>query len=194
MYAVPDSIHQQPPSIRSTHLIVEEPNEDERLELLFERQANDVPTSYDLYLCGEPGFSPPPFLSAILFRSLDGLSQGHIQAFQCSFVQDGKQGHNTEWLANHKFPMSRGTSAEIVCLGKTGRRVIWLERKWDTDEFRLMKTTLDPGQPLARVDMLLAKHLALPFRPQACSSLGFDEGSGRVCLGLHTGELYILEL
>lgn len=89
------------------------------------------------------------------------------------------------------FPGNRGTSAPVVCVGLTGRRVCWLERHWERDEIRLMKLSCTSSGPVAGV--LVPSHPALPFTPAACHSLTFDEVTGRLCVGLETGELYILD-
>ena len=89
------------------------------------------------------------------------------------------------------FPIPAKTSVDKVCLGKTGRRAVWLQRHWDTDEFDVMKSTFSTS---SKVGGLFPKHLAFPFGPlHTCESLAFDEASGRVAMSLLTGQLYILE-
>ena len=85
------------------------------------------------------------------------------------------------------FATPANTSVDVLCLGQTGRRAVWLERSWDTDEFRLMK--MGPGG----IAELLAPNRTPPIAPHARHALAFDEAAGRVCLGLHTGELYVLD-
>lgn len=99
----------------------------------------------------------------------------------------------------HQFHVADEASADFICLGQTGRRAVWLEHRWrygwEAEEFFLMKGGFSPDpdkEPI--VAPLLPSHLALPFELHTCQSLAFDEASGLVCLGLHTGELYILEL
>ncbi|KAF8896375.1 hypothetical protein BD779DRAFT_1495567 [Infundibulicybe gibba] len=59
---------------------------------------------------------------------------------------------------------------------------------------RLMKATFSSTGASPMVGELLPRHFPLPFEPQACQSLSFDEATGRVCIGLHTGEIYLLDL
>ncbi|KAJ7227166.1 hypothetical protein GGX14DRAFT_418416 [Mycena pura] len=94
----------------------------------------------------------------------------------------------------HRFSTHTSASAEIVCLGETGSRAVWLERRWTSDEYTLMKGTFSPnrGNPVV-VEPLLARHLALPFELRMCQALAFEESTGRVCVAVHSGELYILE-
>jgi hypothetical protein len=89
------------------------------------------------------------------------------------------------------FPVPAKTSVDKVCVGKTGRRAVWLQRHWDTDEFDVMKSTFSTSP---KVGYLFPKHLAFPFGPlHACESLAFDEAAGRVAMSLLTGQLYILD-
>ncbi|GLB40452.1 hypothetical protein LshimejAT787_0803230 [Lyophyllum shimeji] len=95
-------------------------------------------------------------------------------------------------MMTQAFRTRAKTSANVVCLGTTGRRAIWLQRRWDTDEFELMRGTFSRTEA-PKVQPLLPKHVALPFETQSCLSLAFDEALGRVYVGLTTGGLYILE-
>ncbi|KAL1738677.1 hypothetical protein HDZ31DRAFT_78171, partial [Schizophyllum fasciatum] len=81
------------------------------------------------------------------------------------------------------FRMDPLVGLDAVCLGRSGRRAVWLERNWETDVFALVKA--DFGAPAAGekrqpvVAPLLPPHLALPFEAHACQSLAFDEARGR---------------
>lgn len=99
------------------------------------------------------------------------------------------------YLTTHRFSTPASVGIDIICIGDTGIRAVWLQRHWDTDKYTLMKGTFspDPEEPPI-VANLLPPHLALPFETYTCQSLAFDESTSRVCLGLHTGDLYILEL
>jgi hypothetical protein len=92
----------------------------------------------------------------------------------------------------HQFKTAVGTRPEIVCIGKTGFRAIWLDRAWETDEYKLWKATFPPGEA-ALVSPLLPPHHPLPFEPHMIASLSFEEATGRTCVGLRTGAVYILE-
>ncbi|KAL0580947.1 hypothetical protein V5O48_001039 [Marasmius crinis-equi] len=96
---------------------------------------------------------------------------------------------NQDPVSAHKLPSSDAT-IDIICMGHTGRRAVWLERRWDTDAFVLMKGSFDRA-PL--VAPLVPPHMALPFEFHACQSLAFDEATGRVCVALHTGDIYLLD-
>ncbi|TFK72888.1 hypothetical protein BDN72DRAFT_894340 [Pluteus cervinus] len=160
---------------------------------LLQHQQCHIPFDFDFHLAAEPLSMPPSHLSTILFHSFSRQRQNGAYAFHFPLEQTVTCLADETDIAIHQFSTSPSASAEIVCMGKTGRRAIWLERRWDTDEFRLMKATFDSSRS-GKVDVLLPRHLALPFEPQACNSLEFDEATGRVYLGLHTGELYVLDL
>ncbi|KAK7033115.1 F-box domain-containing protein [Favolaschia claudopus] len=98
------------------------------------------------------------------------------------------------------FRTETAASAEIVCLGDTGQRAVWLERRWSTDEYTLMKAAFSPvdldsgskTEPVI-VQQLFARHLALPFAFHTCCCLAFEEASCTVALAVHTGEVYIVQ-
>ncbi|KAF9452875.1 hypothetical protein P691DRAFT_150705 [Macrolepiota fuliginosa MF-IS2] len=94
------------------------------------------------------------------------------------------------------FSLKSDSHVENLALGRTGCRIVWLERSWETDEYRLLKATL-PGPRLRNKVLacnLIPPHIALPFELHKCSAIWFEEATGRICFGLHTGEVYILEL
>jgi len=70
---------------------------------------------------------------------------------------------------------------------------VWLEHDWELQRFRLMKLSAPVGHGKPTVGVLLPPDPELPFSPRECQSLAFDEVTGRVCLGLYTGDLYILD-
>lgn len=95
-----------------------------------------------------------------------------------------------------KYPITTSPHSlpEEMCIGTSGYRVVWVERSWETDEFKFMKLTL-PCSPEERpvVGPLFPPHTALPFRVQSCQSLAFDDAAGRLCVGLHSGEIYLFD-
>ncbi|KAJ3734326.1 hypothetical protein DFJ43DRAFT_1152521 [Lentinula guzmanii] len=109
-------------------------------------------------------------------------------------------GHQSE-LQSHTFhkPRNVETYPEFISLGHRGQRAVWLERKWDEESdrirFNLMKGSF-PSDHSGDVDVgpLLREHIALPFVVDTCQSMAFDEATGRIFLGLYTGEIYVLGL
>ena len=92
-----------------------------------------------------------------------------------------------------KFTVPGSTSIEVAKIGTRGHRAVWLEHNWETQQFRLMKLSVPVGHGKPSVGVLLPPDPELPFSPRECQSLAFDEVTGRVCLGLYTGNLYILD-
>jgi len=139
-------------------------------------------------------------ISSISFHSLIRRADDYI----FHFPLDQPRSVCAKWLEGgagirkpsfmHRFSTHPSASAEIVCLGETGSRAVWLERRWTGDEYTLMKGTFSPnrGNPVI-VEPLLARHLALPFELRMCQALAFKESTGRVCVAVHSGDLYILE-
>ena len=82
-------------------------------------------------------------------------------------------------------------------IGTTGRRAVWIEHNWEFEETRLMRAHFpveDPDE--ARVDVLIPSipvNPALPFTPRAVQSLAFNEVTGRVCVGLYNGVVWVLD-
>lgn len=96
-------------------------------------------------------------------------------------------------IHDHKFSTTADTAVGYVCVGTSGRRAVWLQRSWDTDEFKLMKLSFSRDEIRPQARPLIPKYLALPFLTQACQALAFDEVTGRVCIGLDTGDIYVLD-
>ncbi|KAJ8072471.1 hypothetical protein PM082_016030 [Marasmius tenuissimus] len=152
---------------------------------------------------------PPPtehFISPAKVSSLGAtdyrLSADHfseslasISAFTYNQPSDARHVHAFSLsgapVTAQKLPSSDAT-IDMICMGHTGRRAVWLERRWntDTDAFVLMKGSFG-RTPL--VAPLVPSHVALPFVFHACQSLAFDEATGRVCVALHTGDIYLLD-
>lgn len=92
-----------------------------------------------------------------------------------------------------RFPVPPSTSIEIIKLGTEGHRAVWLEHNWETQEFRLMKLSAGVGNLEPDVGVILSPDPELPFSPRECHSLAFDEVTGRLCLGLYNGALYVID-
>lgn len=97
------------------------------------------------------------------------------------------------------IPFHRSTSSaacDQVSFGDWGRRAVWLERRWDSDDPTpiLMKAVF-PSDGSVAVGPLLPSQTAtpLPFQMHTCQCLTLDEAMGRVYVGLYTGEIYILD-
>ncbi|KAG6873946.1 hypothetical protein C0995_008985 [Termitomyces sp. Mi166 len=89
------------------------------------------------------------------------------------------------------FKIPPRTTVDVICLGGMGRRAVWLRRHWETDNFELMRGNFSRDGS-SKVRSLFPRDMALPFEIQNCFSLAFDEATGRVYVGLHTGGLYVV--
>lgn len=93
------------------------------------------------------------------------------------------------------FDIPVGSYPEHPYLGSTGRRAVWLEQSLRSDYVQVLRLDYDPSArgktPL--VDVLLPPEPQLPFKPSACRALAFDEATGRLCIGLFNGVVYVLD-
>ncbi|KAI0671758.1 hypothetical protein C8Q78DRAFT_1030750 [Trametes maxima] len=96
-------------------------------------------------------------------------------------------------ISSKDFPIGNESSAQLAQVGALGVRGVWLEHNWETQLNRVMKLAYDPQTCTTKVGMLLPPDPELPFTPNMCHSLAFDEVSGRLCLGMYDGNVYILD-
>ena len=119
---------------------------------------------------------------------------GHLVHFCPEGTNDnGQPPSQLQIIEPRKFAVPGSTSIEVVKIGTRGHRAVWLEHNWELQQFRLMKLSAPVGHSKPSVGVLLPPDPELPFTPRECQSLAFDEVTGRVCLGLYTGDLYILD-
>lgn len=167
-------------------------------ECLAEDESDEVPADSDFTLSEGYMDRNLPRLTTLLFHASAVSSlirHGTASVFSFPAERDLRCPSSHGAMPVHVFSTPASAASDIVCLGRTGHRSVWLERRWDTDTFTLMKATFSPeGKRAAVVARLLSGHFTLPFETFSIQSMAFDEGTGRVSLGLHTGELYILDL
>lgn len=139
-----------------------------------------------------PDHSPRQKLSLMAFHARDRLpGGGRLVHFPLNLHTIYEQ---PRIVQAHIFPIPPSTSIEIIKLGTEGYRAIWLEHNWESQQFRLMKmcaAAVGDGHP--EVGVILPPDPELPFAPRECHSLAFDEVTGRVCLGLFNGDLYVMD-
>ncbi|KAJ7035024.1 hypothetical protein C8F04DRAFT_1099826 [Mycena alexandri] len=176
--------HDLPASVVATSPLVSESVE----SLTTPNAEYESPPISDLdYILSADSTHDLPHISSISFHSLVRMADGYIVHFPL---------HSKDKTPCFAHPLNThpASSAEIVCLGQTGSRAVWLERRWGSDEYMLMKAAFSPeGENPVVVEPLLARHMALPFQLHMCQALAFDEATGRVALAVHTGELHLLQ-
>ncbi|TFK87454.1 hypothetical protein K466DRAFT_522407 [Polyporus arcularius HHB13444] len=96
-------------------------------------------------------------------------------------------------LSSKDFTIGNEASAQLAQVGAQGVRAVWLEHNWETQLNRVMKLAYDPATGEAKVGMLIPPDPELPFTPNMCHSLALDEVSGRLCLGMYDGDVYLLD-
>lgn len=115
-------------------------------------------------------------------------SNGHGQITHFPLTLDTKAETRAPFTHCFTTPDASLSQAQI---GASGRRAVWLEHNWEEHQGRVMR--YERGKDGVHVNELISHYPDLPFTPDACSSLAFDEVSGRLCLSLNTGELYLLD-
>ncbi|KAF9003930.1 hypothetical protein BDQ17DRAFT_1355147 [Cyathus striatus] len=163
----------------------------------------DIPAfdnMFDVYLSNESSSRHATFMTAVFFYSvsLSMNMRGKFLRFKFDASHLKENNHQKRMAVEgpcHGYALPYNSSQDIVCMGRTGNKAIWFERKWDTDDYqiRLMKASIPANGEPPIVEMLLPKHVALPFELHTVQCLYFDEATGRVCFGLHTGDVYIME-
>ncbi|KAF5367373.1 hypothetical protein D9758_003732 [Tetrapyrgos nigripes] len=149
---------------------------------------------YEHHISGLTTGSYLRFITSLCFPPPSTSSFGHVVHFPLPPAGRPEMEHCPETsIVKHKFPTSGASwDAQLVEIGQTGRRAVWLQRHLETDQFVFMRATFPLNQePL--VGSLLPSHMVFPFEAHTCQSISLDEATGRVCLAFHTGELYLLQ-
>lgn len=170
-------------------------NSEERPECLLEApvsrfQSRPVPDFPDFNIAADDSQEDLPTVTLLAFNS-QAAFQNRNNMVNLFYFSPSLAA--TQDVQVHELRFAQPTSAvqELVCLGKSGRRAVWIQRLWATDVFELMKGSFTQRK-VAVVD-LFASRLALPFTISAVQTVTFDEASGRVGLGLLTGEVYLFQ-
>ncbi|KAI0049749.1 hypothetical protein FA95DRAFT_795932 [Auriscalpium vulgare] len=181
-----DQLFKYRPATEAEEEIVED------LGYLAELNISSCPNPIDSDTLIYHSLTMPGALSLLFFDLLDA-QPGHGHLVRLVFGVDDGAGPSHCWH-DEPFPFPAETSVKLVRIGSTGRRAIWIEQNWETDEKRVMRSHF-PAKGVGRsnVGVLLPHEPALPFQPRECQSLAFDEATGRVCLGLFNGDLWVLD-
>ncbi len=131
-----------------------------------------------------------PSLSAIMFYH--SVHPHSAQLLRFAFDVSTKTVKLSD-ISSKDFPIGDESSAQLAQVGAKGVRAVWLEHNWETQLNRVMKLAYDPGTGVAKVGMLLPPDPELPFTPNMCHSLAFDEVTGRLALGMYDGNVYMLD-
>ncbi|EGN99271.1 hypothetical protein SERLA73DRAFT_182190 [Serpula lacrymans var. lacrymans S7.3] len=163
------------------------------------------PLTQKYCMCGEGGprdsfFSdvlqhpklPPPGISVLSFQESDA-SMAHFSVdLICT-----KDQQPVKLRPHGQVACSNGVTNAY--LGATGRRAVWVERNWQGDEYVVIKKwslsrTDDKEQSCSGPSALIPNFSCLPFDPRDCYTMAFDETTCRVCIGLASGEMYVLDI
>ncbi|KAI0635949.1 hypothetical protein C8Q77DRAFT_1155689 [Trametes polyzona] len=131
-----------------------------------------------------------PSLAAVMFYHSVHPHSAQLLRFSFDVEPDAV---SLTGMSSKEFPIGDESSAQLAQVGALGVRGVWLEHNWETQQNRVMKLAYDPHTRKAEVGMLLPPLPELPFTPNMCHSLAFDEVSGRLCLGMYDGNVYVLD-
>ncbi|OJT11446.1 hypothetical protein TRAPUB_11998 [Trametes pubescens] len=131
-----------------------------------------------------------PSLAAVMFYHSVHPHSAQLLRFSFDVVSETV---TLAGMSSKDFPIGDESSAQLAQVGALGIRGVWLEHNWETQLNRVMKLAYDPHTGTAKVGMLLPPDPELPFTPNMCHSLAFDEVTGRLCLGMYDGDVYILD-
>ncbi|OBZ72298.1 hypothetical protein A0H81_07715 [Grifola frondosa] len=149
-------------------------------------------SSFGMYHIAQVSPASPTCLSAVIFYHANVPKRALGQLIRFSFTITSDEVILTG-ASMTEFGLGTDSSAQLAQVGSFGRRAVWLEHNWETQQNRLMKLAFDPRAGTLVRGMLLPLDLSLPFTLDMCHSLAFDEVTGRVCLGMYNGDLYILD-
>ena len=156
-----------------------------------------MPNVQDFFVSESDSFSDttpslPKSLSFLFYAAALGDSEGKGVLVRL-FLDPGHQGQDS-LMQREVFGAPRDSSVKLVRVGVTGRRAVWIEQNWETDGFRVIKAHFpDENVDWSTVHVLIPPNPSLPFSPQMCNSLAFDETTGRLCVGVATGDLWMLD-
>ncbi|KAH6913076.1 hypothetical protein BKA70DRAFT_1261809 [Coprinopsis sp. MPI-PUGE-AT-0042] len=186
------SIHTLPREIRSNT------PDDTFLPSFATYRIGNFPSNFEFYISKEPAVhSSPPLPIVVFYESPSILNRGTIASF--AIPHDVKPTKNPEaqtlsplWT----FEIPSGSYPDILCVGESGQRLLWLERKWEAEEedyYRIMKAAFNTESGLSAT-RVWPNYVALPFQPPTCRAMYLEECTGRMCFALHTEEIYVAEL
>ena len=126
-------------------------------------------------------------VSGAMVRGRRIQSSGCAITFPYNIREDKREGTSVI------LPCPDATSQQLGQIGTTGHRMVWLEHDLETGRNRVMKYAMETESRKHLHGVLLPTKANLPFALDACNSLGFDEVSGRLCLGFYDGSLHVLD-
>jgi hypothetical protein len=117
----------------------------------------------------------------------------HSIDFSLSSEPETSPIHRAAAKINQSTPRVYATDT-LAQLGITGHRAVWMRRDWGRDEFTLMKMTCGPELERSTFDVgVLLRSSEAPFVFSSFHSIAFDEATGRLCLALYDGDIWVID-
>lgn len=151
----------------------------------------------ELHISPEPLYTSSPITSFTVvatYSPFSSMEHGLTNVYHFPINTSSRNVAFTSWPFALSFFTPSNATLDPMCLGKTGLRALWLSHQWNTDGYKLMRASFPVvvGSD-AVVAPLQAPDIALPFEPHTCRSLYFEEATGKVWVGIHTGEIFVLQ-
>jgi len=148
--------------------------------------------------------SNPPLISYILFPSITHPSPIEHYTLPITHNASSVPENGLEPLSKSKFafsppikhsiPMSKARcSPRKLCVGPSGRRAVWLEQDFDSDELDLRLIRLAPNTSGCGFNTKELRPGTLPFLTSEIHCMAFDEVNTRLVLSLIQGDIWVLD-
>jgi hypothetical protein len=141
---------------------------------------------------------PTESISYLLFPSMSHATshyiQHHIIDICRSLDNQGKLSVCFSGRQESSKPIRTHSSPQLVCLGSSGQRAVWLEQNYGSDDLEVRFMRLAPSQSRsADYDISPLCTNGLPFSAQHVSRIAFDEIRTRLLVSLITGDMWLLD-
>jgi hypothetical protein len=168
---------------------------DKGIRTLSSYRVDDLSPGFEWQLSQEPTDRSNPPLPLFIFHDSGPTMRGVISHYSVPVKADSSEVQPLS--PNYQIPMATGAAPVSLCPGESGHRLVWLERRFDTPdlntEFVVMKAGFDKAKG-ATVAPVWPNYVALPFQLQSIQTMYFEECTGKICIALHTEEIYVVEL
>lgn len=150
----------------------------------------------EIYISPEPIYRSPLTSFTVMAAHLPFSTshEGVADIFRFPIDISARNLSFDDWKPALAFNMQPNVTLDPTCFGKTGMRAVWLSHRWNLDDYQLMRGSFsDTVNAKAMIAPLAPPDLALPFEPHTCRSLYFEEATGKVWVGVHTGDIFVLQ-
>lgn len=175
----------------STH---ELPTKRELGPAFMEYEINNFSPRHEFRFTSEPYYQDPSHIAIMTFHS-PSRENNIVITFThmpLKFNRALRETMSTQLEQGSELHLSHMITSSF-CVGKTARRAVWFNEDWNGERSRFMKISIT-GDIRPTVRNLVPLHFPLPFDMNQIISLCFDEALGRLCIGLYSEGVVIMDL